>query len=109
MRVRMRFGCGSDAVVRRWLGRVFGSGADSLAEVQRKWFAAVATFRGPDSRIMSELCVLIIFSGRDHKMLPKPGFSKLDSVTPQGPLNWTGPIAKNSKQYVASISGLTIT
>ena len=25
---------------RRWLGRVFGSGADSLAEVKGKWFPA---------------------------------------------------------------------
>ena len=50
--VRMRFGCGSDAVrtwfgcgldvVRTWFGRVFGSGADSLAEVKGKWFPAKA-------------------------------------------------------------------
>ena len=31
----MWFGRGSD-VGRRWLGRVFGSGADSLAEVKRE-------------------------------------------------------------------------
>ena len=35
----MRFGRGSD-VVRTWFGRVFGSGADSLAEVKGKWFPA---------------------------------------------------------------------
>ena len=34
---RMWFGCGSD-VVGTWLGRVFGSGRDSLAEVKGKWF-----------------------------------------------------------------------
>ena len=33
--VRTWFGCGLD-VGRRWLGRVFGSGADSLAEVTRE-------------------------------------------------------------------------
>ena len=48
---RMRFGCGSDVVrtwfgrgsdvVRMWFGRVFGSGADSLAEVKGKWFPAL--------------------------------------------------------------------
>ena len=37
--VRMWFGRGSD-VVRTWFGRVFGSGADSLAEVKGKWFPA---------------------------------------------------------------------
>ena len=39
----MWFGCGSD-VGRRWLGRVFGSGADSLAEVKGKWLPAVHIF-----------------------------------------------------------------
>ena len=37
----MWFGCGSDVVrtcFRMWLGRVFGSGADSLAEVKGKCF-----------------------------------------------------------------------
>ena len=41
--VRMWFGCGSDVfsdVVRMWLRHVFGSGADSLAEVKGKWFPA---------------------------------------------------------------------
>ena len=33
------FGRGSD-VGWRWLGRVFGSGADSVAEVWGKWFPA---------------------------------------------------------------------
>ena len=37
--VRMWFGCGS-GVGRMWFGRVFGSGADSLAEVKGKWFPA---------------------------------------------------------------------
>ena len=37
--VRTWFGCGSD-VVRMWFGCVFGSGADSLAEVKGKWFPA---------------------------------------------------------------------
>ena len=39
--VRMWFGCGSDVVrtcFRRWLGRVFGSGADGLAEVTLRIF-----------------------------------------------------------------------
>ena len=36
----MRFGRGSD-VVRMWFGRVFGSGADSLAKVKGKWFPAL--------------------------------------------------------------------
>ena len=36
--VRMWFGCGSE----RWLRRVFGSGADILAEVKGKWFPALA-------------------------------------------------------------------
>ena len=52
-RVRMWFGCGSDAVrtwfgcgsdvVRTWFGSVFGSGADSLAEVKGKWLPASGT------------------------------------------------------------------
>ena len=37
--VRTWFGRGSD-VVQMWFGHVFGSGADSLAEVKGKWFAA---------------------------------------------------------------------
>ena len=37
--VRMWFGCGS-GVGRMWFGRVFGSGADSLAEVKGRWFPA---------------------------------------------------------------------
>ena len=46
----MRFGCGSDVVQmwfergsdvgRRWLGRVFGSGAASLAEDKGRWLPA---------------------------------------------------------------------
>ena len=42
--VRMWFGCGSDVVrtcFRMWLGRVFGSGADGLAEVKGKWFSSM--------------------------------------------------------------------
>ena len=35
--VRMRLGCGSD-VGWMWLGRVFGSDVDSLAEVKGTWF-----------------------------------------------------------------------
>ena len=35
--VRTWFGRGSE-VACRWLGRVFGSGADGLAEVKGKWF-----------------------------------------------------------------------
>ena len=38
--VRMWFGCGS-GVGRMWFGLVFGSGADSLAEVKGKWFPAL--------------------------------------------------------------------
>ena len=37
--VRTWFGCGSD-VLWTWFGRVFGSGADSLAKVKGKWFPA---------------------------------------------------------------------
>ena len=44
--VRTWFGCGSD-VVRTWFGRVFGSGADSLAEVKGKWFPAIPCLNPP--------------------------------------------------------------
>ena len=40
----MWFGRGSDVVrmcFRRWLGCVFGSGADGLAEAKGKWFPAL--------------------------------------------------------------------
>ena len=58
--VRMWFRCGSD-VVRTWFGRglevgriwlgcVFGSGADSLAEVKGKWFAARRVVTSGDGR-----------------------------------------------------------
>ena len=39
---RIGFGCGSDAI-RTWLRRVFGSGADGLAEVKGKWLPADET------------------------------------------------------------------
>ena len=38
--VQMCFRCGS-GVGRMWFGRVFGSGADSLAEAKGKWFPAL--------------------------------------------------------------------
>ena len=44
----MWFGRSSE-VFRRWLGRAFRSGADSLAEVKGKWFPAFRADFGCDS------------------------------------------------------------
>ena len=41
---------------RRWLGCVFGSGADSLAEVKGKWFPAA-------QGALESVSILLLFAG----------------------------------------------
>ena len=57
----------------------------------------LVNFRGPDSRKLSELCVLLFFQGKSTKCSQNPGLVNEFSATPRGRLNWTGPIANSSE------------